>query len=67
MLNGAKLLLENGFSATAVLRTMEVFRLFPSLAGVVDNRLVLAGAMAGVLAGLWRRNRLQRAQAAQRS
>lgn len=45
LLNGAKVLLENGFSATAVLRTMEVFRLFPSLAGVVDNRLVLAGAM----------------------
>ena len=45
LLNGAKVLLENGFSATAVLRTMEVFRLFPSLAGIVDNRLALAGAM----------------------
>lgn len=45
LLNGAKVLLENGFSATAVLRTMEVFRLFPSLAAIVDNRLVLAGAM----------------------
>jgi hypothetical protein len=45
LLNGAKVLLENGFSATAVLRTMEVFRLFPSLAGIIDNRLVLAGAM----------------------
>ncbi len=45
LLNGAKVLLDNGFSATAVLRTLEVFRLFPSLAGIVDNRLVLAGAM----------------------
>jgi hypothetical protein len=45
LLNGTKVLLENGFSATAVLRTMEVFRLFPSLAGIVDNRLALAGAM----------------------
>jgi hypothetical protein len=45
LLNGVKVLLENGFSATAVLRTMEVFRLFPSLAGIVDNRLALAAAM----------------------
>jgi hypothetical protein len=45
LLNGAKVLLDNGFSATAVLRTLEVFRSFPSLAGIVDNRLALAGAM----------------------
>jgi hypothetical protein len=45
LLNGARVLLDNGFAATAVLRTLEVFRSFPSLAGIVDNRLALAGAM----------------------
>ena len=45
LLNGAKVLLDNGFYATAVLRTMEVFGCFRSLAGIVDNRLALAGAM----------------------
>lgn len=45
LLNGAKVLLENGFYATGVLRTLEVFRLFPALGGRVDNRLLLAGAM----------------------
>ncbi len=45
LLNGAKVLLDNGFSATAVLRTLEVFRLFPTLAGIIDNRMALAGAM----------------------
>lgn len=42
LLNGTKVLLENGFSATSVLRMMEVFRLFPSLASVFDHRLLLA-------------------------
>jgi hypothetical protein len=45
LLNGARVLLDNGFYATAVLRAMEVFRLFPPLAGVFDNRLLLAQAM----------------------
>ena len=45
LLNGTKVLLDNGFSATAVLRTLEVFRLFPSLGTIVENRLALAGAM----------------------
>jgi len=45
LLNGTKVLLENGFSATGVLRMMQVFRLFPSLASVFDHRLLLAEAM----------------------
>ena len=45
LLNGTKVLLENGFSATGVLRMMQVFRLFPSLASIFDHRLLLADAM----------------------
>jgi hypothetical protein len=45
LLNGTKVLLDNGFYATGVLRTLEVFRMFPALAGIVDNRIALAGAM----------------------
>ena len=45
LLNGTKVLLENGFYATGVLRTLEVFRMFPGLAVVVENRLALAAAM----------------------
>jgi hypothetical protein len=45
LLNGTKVLLDNGFYATGVLRTLEVFTMFPALAGNVDNRIVLAGAM----------------------
>jgi hypothetical protein len=45
LLNGTKVLLDNGFYATGVLRTLEVFSMFPALAGNVDNRLALAGAM----------------------
>lgn len=45
LLNGTKVLLENGFYATGVLRTLEVFRMFPGLAAVVDNRIALAAAM----------------------
>jgi hypothetical protein len=45
LLNGTKVLLDNGFYATGVLRTLEVFSMFPGLAGNVDNRLTLAGAM----------------------
>jgi hypothetical protein len=45
LLNGTKVLLDNGFYATGVLRTLEVFSMFPVLAGNVENRLALAGAM----------------------
>ncbi len=45
LLNGTKVLFANGFYATGVLRVMEVFRLFPSLAGGFDHRLLLAEAM----------------------
>jgi hypothetical protein len=45
LLNGTKVLLDNGFYATGVLRTLEVFRMFPALAGIIDNRIVLAGAL----------------------
>lgn len=45
LLNGTKVLLENGYSATSVLRMLAVFRMFPSLASVFDHRLLLAEAM----------------------
>jgi len=45
LLNGTKVLCDNGFYATGVLRVMEVFRLYPSLAGVFDHRLLLAEAL----------------------
>jgi len=45
LLNGARVLFDNGFYATTVLRTMEVLRLYPALGGVFDDRLLLAQAM----------------------
>jgi hypothetical protein len=45
IVNGAKVLFDNGFYATTVLRTMEVFRMYPVLSGVYDDRLLLAQAM----------------------
>ena len=43
--NGTRVLFENGYYSTCVLKAMEVFRLYPALAGVFENRLLLADAL----------------------
>jgi hypothetical protein len=45
LLNGARVLFDNGFYATTVLRSMEVFRMYPALGGMFDHRFLLAQAM----------------------
>jgi len=45
LLNGARVLFDNGFYATTVLRSMEVFRMYPVLGAMFDHRLLLAQAM----------------------
>ncbi len=45
LLNGARVLFDNGFYATTVLRTMEVFRMYPVLGGMFDHRFLLAHSM----------------------
>jgi hypothetical protein len=45
-LNGARVLFENGFYSTCALKTMELFRLYPPLGSVFDNRLMMADALA---------------------
>jgi len=44
-LNGVRVLYENGFFASCVLRAMEVFRLYPALGASFEHRLMLAEAM----------------------
>lgn len=44
-LNGARVLFENGFFSTCVLRSMEVFRLYPDLSTSFDDRLRVARAL----------------------
>jgi hypothetical protein len=44
-LNGVRVLYENGFFASCVLRAMEVFRLYPALGGSFEHRLMLAESM----------------------
>jgi hypothetical protein len=44
-LNGVRVLYENGFFASCVLRAMEVFRLYPALSSSFEHRLLLAEAM----------------------
>ena len=44
-LNGVRVLYENGFFASCVLRAMEVFRLYPALSSSFEHRLMLAEAM----------------------
>jgi hypothetical protein len=44
-LNGVRVLYENGFFASCVLRAMEVFRLYPALGSSFEHRLMLAEAM----------------------
>ncbi len=45
LLNGTRVLYDNGYYATAVLKTMEVFRRYPALGASYDNRLLLAEAL----------------------
>jgi hypothetical protein len=45
LLNGAKVLFENGYFATCLLKAMRVFRSYPALRENVDHRLLLAQAM----------------------
>lgn len=45
LLNGTRVLLDNGFYATGVLRTLEIFRVYPSLGTSFEHRLMLADAM----------------------
>jgi hypothetical protein len=44
-LNGARVLYENGFYSTCILRAMEVFRHYPSMAESVRNRIMVAEAL----------------------
>lgn len=44
-LNGTRVLFENGFYSTCALKTMEVFRLFPSLGERFADRLLVAEAL----------------------
>jgi hypothetical protein len=44
-LNGARVLYDNGFFSTCVLRAMEVFRLYPALRESFNDRLMVARAL----------------------
>jgi hypothetical protein len=44
-LNGARVLFENGFFSTCVLRSMEVFRLYPDLSELFEDRVMVAQAL----------------------
>jgi hypothetical protein len=46
--NGVRVLVDHGFTSTGVLRMMEVFRSYPSLAGDVEHRLAFADALEKV-------------------
>jgi hypothetical protein len=46
--NGVRVLVDHGFYSTGVLRMMEVFRSYPSLAGDIDHRLAFADALEKV-------------------
>jgi len=43
--NGTRVLLDNGFYSTGVLRAMEVFRMYPGISSAVSNRLLFAEAL----------------------
>jgi hypothetical protein len=44
-INGVKVLYNNGFYATSVLKAKEIFRLVPQTAAMIDTRLLVAGAL----------------------
>ena len=41
-LNGTKVLFDNGYNATGVLKTKQVYRLYPALAKKIESRLLVA-------------------------
>jgi hypothetical protein len=43
--NGTRVLFNNGFFSTCVLKAMELFRLYPALGTIVSNRLMVAEAL----------------------
>ncbi len=43
-LNGTKVLFDNGYNATGVLKTKQVYRLYPALTKQFENRLLVASA-----------------------
>ncbi|TAK55133.1 MAG: hypothetical protein EPO24_12480 [Bacteroidetes bacterium] len=43
-LNGTTVLFENGYNATGVLKTKQVYRLYPALSKQVENRMMVASA-----------------------
>lgn len=45
VLNGARVLYDNGFYSTSALKALEVFRRYPSLRAIVENRLLVAEAL----------------------
>jgi len=45
-MNGARVLFNNGYYSTCALRAMGIFRLYPKLGMVFDNRLMMADALA---------------------
>jgi len=44
-LNGTRVLFENGYTSTGILKALEVFRLYPPLAASFENRMMVAEAM----------------------
>jgi hypothetical protein len=44
-IRGTRVLYDNGYYSTCALKSLEVFRLFPSLGGLFDNRLLVAEAL----------------------
>jgi hypothetical protein len=44
-INGTRVLFDNGFYSTCALKSMEIFRLYPSLGEIFDNRLMVAEAL----------------------
>lgn len=44
-MNGTRVLFENGFTSTGILKALEVFRLYPPLGASFENRLMVAEAM----------------------
>jgi hypothetical protein len=44
-LNGARVLFEYGFYSSCVLRSLEIFRLYPALTGSFEDRLMVASAL----------------------
>lgn len=43
--NGAKVLYSNGYYSTCVLKSMEIFRLYPSVGTTFENRMLVADAL----------------------